>query len=92
MVKTLVDVHGIVNHVSLIKKIDLGLEDELIGVELALLKKFKKRKDQVAIEVRCNSRGQVVCRHSRNTKLCSALQNPKRLKGKGSYRLQGKDE
>lgn len=57
MVKTLVDVHGIVNHVGLIKKFDLGLEDLLIGVELAFLKKFKKWEDQVAIEIRCDSRG-----------------------------------
>lgn len=57
------DVHGVVDHVGLVEELDFGLEDLLVGVELALLEKLQQGEDQVAVEVRRDARRQVVVRH-----------------------------
>ena len=46
------DVHGIINHVGLVEKLDFGLKDLVVLVELALLKELEKREDKVPVEVR----------------------------------------
>ena len=49
MVETLVDVHGVINHVGLVQKLDLELEDLLIGVKLTLLEELEDGEHQVTV-------------------------------------------
>jgi hypothetical protein len=43
MIETLVDIHSVVNHVGLVEKLDLRLEDLLILMKTALLEKLQNR-------------------------------------------------
>lgn len=43
------DVHGVVDHVGLVKELDLGLEDLLIWVHLSLLQELEKGKHQMPV-------------------------------------------
>lgn len=49
------DVHGVINHVGLIEKLDFGLEDLLIGVKLPLLKELKERENKMTVQIRRDS-------------------------------------
>ena len=49
MVKTLVDVHCVINHVGLVQKLDLELEDLLIGVKLTLLEELEYGEHKVSV-------------------------------------------
>lgn len=57
------DVHGVVDHIGLAEELDLGLEDLVLGVELALLEELKQGEDKVAVKVRSDPGGEVVVRH-----------------------------
>lgn len=57
VVKRLVDVHGVINHVGLVEELDLGLEDLLIGVKLPLLKKLEERENKMTVKIRGDSWG-----------------------------------
>ena len=57
------DVHGVVDHVRHAQKLDLGLQDVVVLVETAFLEEFEQGEDEVAVEMRGDSRGEVVARH-----------------------------
>lgn len=59
------DIHSVVYHVGLAEKLDFGLEDLTIIVELPVLEEFEHRKDQVAVQVRRDARREIVGCHWR---------------------------
>ena len=63
LIKALVDVHREVNHVCLLKQLDLSLEDLLVAVELLLLQELEQREHEVPVQVPTHPVRQVVLRH-----------------------------
>lgn len=39
------NIHGVVDHVGLVEKLDLPFKDLFVGVKLMLLKEFEQRED-----------------------------------------------
>jgi hypothetical protein len=64
VIETLVDIHGVIDHVGLVEKLDLRLEDLLVLMEPALLEKLQNWEDQVPVQVRRYARSEVVARHA----------------------------
>jgi hypothetical protein len=63
VVQALVDVHGVVDHVGLGQQLDLRLQDLVIAVDLLVLQKLQQREDEVPVQKRRHSGGEVVLRH-----------------------------
>lgn len=57
-----VNVHGVVDHISVVKQLDLRLQNILLGVQSSLLQEFKKREHQMTVQLRRYPRCQVVLR------------------------------
>ena len=57
------DVHGVVDHVGVVEELDLGLQDVVVVVQLALLEELEQREHQVPVQIRSDPRGEVVGRH-----------------------------
>lgn len=64
LIKGFVNIHGIINHIGLIKQLNLGLQDILIRVKLPFLQEFKQWENQMPIKIRRNSWRQIVVCHS----------------------------
>lgn len=56
------NVHGVVDHISVVKQLDLRLQNILLGVQSSLLQEFKKREHQMTVQLRRYPRCQVVLR------------------------------
>lgn len=56
------NVHGIINHVRVIKKHDLRLQNISLGIQPYLLQEFKQREHKMPVKMRCYPRRQVVLR------------------------------
>lgn len=62
VIERFVNVHGVVNHVSVIKQIDFGLENILLGVQPFLLQELKQREHEMPVELGRNPLRQIVFR------------------------------
>jgi len=56
VVEALVDVHSVVNHVGVVEKVDLRLQDVVVVVELPLLQELQEREHKVPVEIRRHPR------------------------------------
>ena len=54
------DVAGVIYHICVSQKLDLRFEDLIIGILLPFLKKLEKREDEMAVQVSCDARSEVV--------------------------------
>ena len=63
MVKGPVNIHGIINHIGLVKQLQLSPQDILIRVKLPLLQELKQWKNQMPVQIGSDSGRQVVVRH-----------------------------
>lgn len=64
-IKRLVNIHGVIDHVSVVEELDLGLEYVFIRVHPSLLQELQQGEDEVPVKVRSRERCQIVCRHRR---------------------------
>lgn len=76
LIETLVDVHGVINHVGISQQIDLPLEDLIVIVDGALLEKLQEWENQMTIEVGSDPGSQVVARHSSLSRVSEAATVP----------------
>lgn len=63
VVEALMDVHGVVDHVRFGQKLDLSLEDLVVGVNLLVLEKLQEREHEMAVQERRHLGGEVEVRH-----------------------------
>lgn len=63
VIEAFVDVHGVIDHVSLVEELDLGFENLVILIQLAFLEEFEERENEMPVEVGRDARGEIVKRH-----------------------------
>jgi hypothetical protein len=63
MVEALVYIHGIIDHIRLGEKFDLGLQDLVVTVETFVLEELQEREDEVTIEEGSDAGGKVIVSH-----------------------------
>jgi hypothetical protein len=63
MVEALVDIHGVIDHIRLGEKLDLGLQDLVVTVETFVLEELQEGEDEVTIEEGSDSGGKIILSH-----------------------------
>lgn len=56
------NIHGVVNHVRVVEKLDLSLQNISLGIQLPLLQELQQREHKMPVQMRRYTRCQVVLR------------------------------
>ena len=57
------DVHGVINHISVVEELNFEFEDVFVGVKTSLLEELEEGEDEMPVEIGGDSWCQIVVRH-----------------------------